>query len=170
VILTSDNGTSKQGTVPSRDERVKATLYEGGIHVPLVIAGPGVAQPGSTHSALVHLVDVLPTVAPLVGVSPEAPLDGVDLAPLLQDPLLPGPSYVSTAWAPEFGQLALAVRDRRFKVVREEGQTRLYDLFSPEGEERDLLLTELDPIAEAAWRYLSVLADRGPGISRDGSL
>jgi arylsulfatase A-like enzyme len=170
VILTADNGTSKQGTVHARDKRVKATLFEGGIHVPLVIVGPGVTQPGSTHGALVHLVDVLPTVASMVGVSPEAELDGVDLGPLLQDPLLPGPSYVGTAWAPEFGEVAMAVRDRRFKLVQEEGHSQLFDLDSPGGEEQDLLSRSLEPAAEAAWQRLSALAERGPGVPRDGSL
>ena len=43
-------------------------MYELGIRVPFIVAGPLVGEPGSTSHALVHVVDVLPTVADIAGV------------------------------------------------------------------------------------------------------
>lgn len=66
VLVTSDNGTPDdarpEGTPAGR---WKFTTWEGGISVPLVIAGPGIG-PG-TSSRLVSLVDLPATLAELVG-------------------------------------------------------------------------------------------------------
>jgi arylsulfatase A-like enzyme len=69
IIFVSDNGTAQAGvTPPWRSSRAKPTLYEAGINVPLIIAGPRVSAPGSECAALVHVVDVFATVAEIAGV------------------------------------------------------------------------------------------------------
>jgi arylsulfatase A-like enzyme len=82
----------------------------------MIVAGPGVARPGSTHDALIHTADIFATVAELTGASdylpakfpkqpkrqkpfgshktlsfglPAGPLDSVSFAPYLGDPALP---------------------------------------------------------------------------------
>jgi arylsulfatase A-like enzyme len=123
VVFLGDNGTERRSVRPPLDgEHGKATLYEGGTNVPLVVAGPGV-HPG-VADALVHLVDVLPTVAQLAGVPTTGlELDGVSFAPVLADPSDPGNrTFVYTE---RFGPLGpgpydldtRAVRDVRFKVM-----------------------------------------------------
>ena len=54
VIVTSDNGMPFP--------RAKATVYNGGTRVPLVIRWPGVSKAGTTVSGLVSLTDVAPTL------------------------------------------------------------------------------------------------------------
>ena len=54
VIVTSDNGMPFP--------RAKATVYDGGTRVPLVIRWPGVSKAGTTVSGLVSLTDVAPTL------------------------------------------------------------------------------------------------------------
>jgi arylsulfatase B len=168
VVVASDNGTSPEGTLQARDDRVKRTLFEGGIHVPLLFAGPG-AQEGGTSEALVHLVDVLPTVAALVGEEVPAVLDGVSLVPQLQDPLARGPPHVSTQWNPHFEAPELAVRDDRYKLVRDPQGDRLYDLWWSPDERQDLLGQELTMESLRAWDRLSSVAS-GSGEPRDGGL
>ncbi|MCH2065255.1 MAG: sulfatase [Roseibacillus sp.] len=59
VIFTSDNGG---GLSPNGALRAgKATLYEGGIRVPFVVAGPGI-QPGAQCDVPIVQWDLLPTV------------------------------------------------------------------------------------------------------------
>jgi arylsulfatase A-like enzyme len=93
VIFASDNGTSSWGArAPTSPDRVKLTPYEGGIRVPLIVAGPGVVE-GARSDALVHLVDILPTVAEVAQVDLAATgevFDGESLWPYLVDPARPG--------------------------------------------------------------------------------
>ena len=97
VIFAGDNGTSEFGVRPPTDpKKVKLSPYEGGIRVPLVVAGPGVTA-GARSSAKVHVVDVLPTVADLAGVDLAATgevFDGESLWPYLADPSRPGRSVL----------------------------------------------------------------------------
>lgn len=93
VIFASDNGTSSWGAQPPvRPDRVKLTPYEGGIRVPMIVAGPGVAK-GVRTDAMVHVVDILPTVAEVAQVDLAATgevFDGESLWPYLRDPTHPG--------------------------------------------------------------------------------
>jgi len=64
----------------------KGTTYEGGVRVPLMIAWPGVVQPGSTSDALVHATDLYPTLLDALAIPPNAAqkIDGVSLVPVLK--------------------------------------------------------------------------------------
>jgi iduronate 2-sulfatase len=67
----------------------KHTNYEQAAHIPLIIAAPGVTQPGTATGALVETVDLYPTLCELANLpAPSAPqkLDGQSLVPLLRDP------------------------------------------------------------------------------------
>lgn len=76
-VFLGDNGTP--GEVSKFSEpgiiNAKATLYEGGVHVPLIIWSTD-DQWGkiyaSTEDRLVHLVDLFPTLAEMAGVAPAA--------------------------------------------------------------------------------------------------
>jgi arylsulfatase A-like enzyme len=97
VILTADNGG--RGTVPGGDEKRTATnhpltgakhsLYEGGIRVPLLARGPGIAAGGVCHTPVVGY-DFLPTFFELAGGKGREPLtgdvDGVSLRKLFDNP------------------------------------------------------------------------------------
>jgi arylsulfatase B len=142
VVALGDNGTGEQAArAPYSEDHAKFSVYEGGVRVPLLVAGPHVRAPGSTSDALVHLVDVLPTLAELGGVRDpaawvEAPIDGLSLLPLLVDPdrgslreLLYTQRFLGVN--PDItnaGDLR-AVRDERFKLIRfSSGVEELYDL------------------------------------------
>ena len=88
VVVTSDNGTHPEALPRPDPDRGKGTLGELGVRVPLVVAGASVPTPGDSD-ALVHLVDLFPTVAELTGASspPSIPLDGHSLVPWLSDPV-----------------------------------------------------------------------------------
>lgn len=97
-ITLGDNGSMPRAIPPEHYvDRFKHTPYEGGVRVPLLVNGPVVDAPGTVSDALVHVVDLLPTVAELAGVplvGPEGdhvllpdgdlqPLDGRSLLPVL---------------------------------------------------------------------------------------
>lgn len=64
VIFIGDNGIPNQvNQGPFPVGRVKATVYEGGIHTPLIVAGPGVV-PGVCNQ-FVSSLDIMPTIVEL---------------------------------------------------------------------------------------------------------
>ena len=76
VVFTGDNGLS----LGEHGLFGKQNLYEfGGMHVPLVVAGPGVAKGRS--DALVYLMDLFPTFADFAGAAVPAGVEGRSLRP-----------------------------------------------------------------------------------------
>ena len=76
VIFSADNGPENYAM--ARDKKydhwssapfrgLKRFTYEGGHHVPFVIKWPGVTEPGSVSDALISQVDIMATLAALVG-------------------------------------------------------------------------------------------------------
>lgn len=85
----SMTGESKVKTVPCDNGDLKAgkgTLYEGGTRVPAFANWPGHIQAGEV-TELMHVVDMLPTLAKLAGASTakSKPLDGIDVWPAISD-------------------------------------------------------------------------------------
>lgn len=86
VIFTSDNGAYGGVTSLAPLRGVKGHLYEGGIRVPLIIRWPGMIQAGTESAEPVISMDFFPTILDAAGVerSPDVPLDGESLMPLLE--------------------------------------------------------------------------------------
>ena len=86
VIFTSDNGAATGSAAPWRGK--KATNYEGGVREPCIMRWPGRIPAGTTCPQIAGNIDLLPTLAKLVGVEPlkDRALDGRDITPLMFDP------------------------------------------------------------------------------------
>jgi N-sulfoglucosamine sulfohydrolase len=82
VIFMGDNGASQL--------RGKGTLYEFGIHVPLLVRWPGVVKPGSANSELVSGEDIGPTALQAARVSVPSDWTGKNLLPLLNGEVFSG--------------------------------------------------------------------------------
>jgi N-sulfoglucosamine sulfohydrolase len=77
IIFVSDNGIPFPGA--------KTTLYEAGIHLPMILAGPGIPA-GRTNQGLVSFADVAPTVLDFAQAKgPKHKLPGRSLLPILGD-------------------------------------------------------------------------------------
>lgn len=75
IVFMSDNGIPFPGA--------KTNLYEAGVHLPLIMAGPGV-PPGRTNQALVSWVDIAPTMLDWCKAKgPSYKLPGRSLLPIL---------------------------------------------------------------------------------------
>jgi arylsulfatase A-like enzyme len=81
VIFTSDHGYH----LGEHGLWQKQSLFEESTRVPLIIAGPGVAKPGSVAAAPVGLIDLYPTLAELCRVNRPENLQGQSLAPILKN-------------------------------------------------------------------------------------
>lgn len=79
IIVTSDNGPFFEGSSGGL-KGGKGNSWEGGYRVPFIAAWPSVIPRGRTSDALTMNVDVLPTVADILGIAPTAEeIDGVSL-------------------------------------------------------------------------------------------
>lgn len=151
VVFTSDNGglctlegMARPATTNAPLREGKGWLYEGGIRVPLVIAGPGIAK-GAPCDVPVWGADLFPTVMALTGQSLSEGLDGVDLTGLLaKEPKGGQPAERALWWhyphySNQMGRPGAAIRKGRWKYVtffEKPGvdQGELYDLQADPGE------------------------------------
>jgi arylsulfatase A-like enzyme len=127
VIFASDNGPAPiAGMIESLRAKghdsaggwrgAKQDLYEGGHRVPFIVKWPGVVAPGTSSRSLVSLVDVLATVADIVGrpLPAGAAEDSVSFLPLLRQP---GAVFERRgAVVFQSGNGSLAIRDGRWKL------------------------------------------------------
>lgn len=186
VVFLGDNGTLHTVIQPPYpQDRGKGTLYQGGIRIPLIVAGPAVIRPGRESSHLVHSVDLFATLLNLAGANSSAvipaghPVDSRSLMPILRDePFVPSESCIltenfSATLAPAVaGRAAL---DGRYKLIRfDDGLSGFYDL-EADPVEKDNLLTRgaaMDPEAQEAHDRLAAKLEAwretpaGPALAR----
>jgi len=129
VIFVGDNGTP--GGVKDTGTGVRASkggVYEGGVHVPLVIAGAGVTRQGREDDLFV-VSDVYASVLDLAGVPVSHVNDSYSVKPLLSDETATnGRTHSFTEVSNGTSNRTYAVRDKRFKLVAISQQRGLYDL------------------------------------------
>jgi iduronate 2-sulfatase len=96
----------------------KHTNYEQANRIPLLIAAPGVAQPGTSTRQPAGSVDLFPTLAELAGLPAPAgpqPIDGLSLVPVLRDPAARVRDHTFHAYPK--AKLGRAVRTDRHRLV-----------------------------------------------------
>ncbi|MEM7147912.1 MAG: sulfatase [Verrucomicrobiota bacterium] len=154
IIYFSDNGG--RTTIPKAPDRIedrnaplrdgKHSFYEGGIRVPFIIAGPGVA-PGSHSDVPVTGLDIFPTLADLAKYPDPLPdnIDGGSLAAVLHNNGSgsvdrPRP-YLIFHQAADRDPIS-AIRLDNFKLVktwdRKKNKLELFDLSTDLSEQHDL--------------------------------
>lgn len=90
VIFTSDNGPwlsygDHAGSAKPLREG-KGTMFDGGCRVPCVMWWPGKIPAGTTCREPAMTIDILPTIAGLIGAKlPDHKIDGLDIWPLMAD-------------------------------------------------------------------------------------
>ena len=83
-IFIGDNGTGGQTIEsPYSKEKSKGTLYQGGIHVPMVISGSMVDRKGEREDAMINSVDLFATISDIAGASNYEDIDGVSFVDML---------------------------------------------------------------------------------------
>ena len=140
LVVTSDHGEEffeHGGVLHGR------TQYEEVTHVPLILAGPGIAG-GRRISTPVSLLDVMPTLLARSGVPRPPGLDGEDLGPLLVGKRVPGLEARALFGEADHNNvvqdMTRSVRylTHKLHVDRVLGTAALYDLGSDPAERTDL--------------------------------
>jgi len=121
IVFSGDNGLS----LGEHGLFGKQNLYEfGGMHVPLVIAGPGI--PKGRSDALVYLMDLFPTIAGFGSAKVPAGVEGQSLVPILGGKSTKVRNVLYTAYR----DCQRSIRDERWKLIRYPlvDRTQLFDL------------------------------------------
>ena len=154
VIFTADNGGHRLSDNGPFFHH-KATLWEGGVRVPCLLRWPAklakgrdVPQPGIT-------MDLTATILGVAGAEkPDRPLDGLDLLPLLT-----GQKEVERTFCWRIDRAdrrQKAVRQGKWKYLKDGAIELLFDLSADPGERRDLAYRHPEVVARlrdalAAW-------------------
>lgn len=137
ILLTSDHGEllySHPKDFLTFDHR---SLYDADLHIPMIVAGPGVPQ-GRITDALGSNVDTAPTILDLAGLPPLADAEGHSLKPLIDGRAQSVNQYV---YAEEDVAIPMrSVRNTFYKLILNlwTGHEQLYDLKNDPGELTDV--------------------------------
>lgn len=140
----------------------KMGMHEGAIATPLIAHWPGrITDAGGLRHAMIHLVDVAPTVLALAGVDAPARaregsapvMHGRDFSPCFTDR---SASVHEVLWWCHAGNRALREGDWKMVALRH-GKPELYDLATDRCETRDLAATDPRRLAklEAEWARIA---------------
>ncbi len=138
ILFIGDNGTpGRVAQAPYDADRAKGSLYEGGIRVPLVVAGPPVQRPGEREAAPVVSADLFATIAELAGAESPRTETSVSLLPYLEGASAPERAIAYSEYfrgdeaqaTDDPAAYGWTVRDDRFQlVVLDSGDRMLFDL------------------------------------------
>jgi arylsulfatase A-like enzyme len=165
VIVSADHGESFEHNWFSH---TGPYLYNGLIHIPLLIHLPGQKQ-GARVNYLAQQADLLPTIIDLVGGPMPTRTDGVSLKPALQGKALPERYVFSMNFEPNrtFDPITkgtVAVMDDEFKYVNylDHHQEALYRYKSDQFEDHNLIDSE----PEVATRMRDALSEKLKEVNR----
>jgi arylsulfatase A-like enzyme len=168
VLFTSDNGGSGAGSSNGPLRGGKATMWEGGIRVPLLARWPGRLPAGKVNDEFVSSLEFFPTFSALAG-APSPPgvvLDGFNALPVWEGKAKS--QRKDFFWHRPFDNSS-AARVGQWKWVRSsKGGGGLFDLSADLGEKQDLSAEKPDVLRmvegryAAWWREMQAAEPRGP--------
>lgn len=175
IIYTADHGAQGRNANGALTNG-KGTVWEGGLRVPLLVAGPGIKAGAFSH-VRASTVDILPTVLELAGIKSDAlpkGIEGGSLAGILkqgdsapvnrprEELVIHFPHYDKDDLGP-----ASAILLRDYKMIRffeEDPKRRLFDLKRDISEEHDLAAAKPDVVAAMEKRLNEYFALVNAGI------
>jgi arylsulfatase A-like enzyme len=142
VIFIGDNGVPppvKDTATGLRD--AKGSAYEGGVRVPLIVAGAGVTRRGRDNSLFVT-ADLYATILDVAGVGVSHVNDSYSIKPLFtNEAAFSGRAYSFSEISNGTAGRQYGLKDSRFKLVNNLGNWELYDLVSDAHETTNLFTT-----------------------------
>jgi len=111
IIFTTDHGIAFPGA--------KATLFDPGIEIALIMHGPDEFSGGKVIDAMVSNADLMPTLCEVAGIEPPAEIDGKSLLPLVRGEVakLHERIFVELTYHAAYDPMR-GIRTERFKYIR----------------------------------------------------
>jgi len=140
IIFVGDNGTPNGALQNFPSGRGKGSLYQGGLHVPMIVSGKGVTRIGEREDALVHVTDIYATVLEIGGANlPGGMYNSLSFKHKLDNS--PGDerlyNYIEYSRPSGAGW---AIRDAQYKYIEfDNGTQEFYDLLNDPFENNNLI-------------------------------
>ncbi len=148
VLFVSDNGTPAPAAAADQDpSKIKGSVYDGGVRVPMIAVGAGVHWSGVECDAVVNTTDFMATFAQLLHVKLALPkgygLDSRSFADCFLDPFQPRNArrwVFSEIFSPNgdpFGTKGTRrrmIRNSTHKLMRNGNAERFFDMVNDPGE------------------------------------
>jgi len=144
IIYVGDNGTPNGVLRNYPNGHGKGFLYQGGIRVPMIVAGKGVERKGVRESALIHVADIHATILESAGTE----LSGGLFNSLSFDHLFSGANGATRTYnfsdSERNGNYNYAIRNDRYKLITFADEPQeMYDLLLDSLEFDNLLLSPI---------------------------
>lgn len=150
IIFIGDNGTPNQVAQEYNSRRVKGSLYQGGINVPMVISGKNVTRINDTEDALINVTDLYATIANIAGVNVSNINDSYSFHELLSTAGEGKRACIYSEIEGNSGLLSKTIRNKTHKyILFEDGSESLFNLNEEPLETKDLLRTNNLPLSES---------------------
>jgi len=182
VIFSSDNGGG-QSNAPLQGG--KAKMWEGGLRIPMIVAGPGIAENSQCDKPVAQW-DYLTTMHDLAGSTAALPydLDGISLRPVLEQgndgQLAKRDTGLVFHFPAHYTVPITSYRDGDFKLMRHlnSGEIKLFDVVKDMGESNDLsksmqektadMVRKLDAYLDkvGAWKMEEVYTTRAEELEK----
>nr|WP_299383425.1 sulfatase-like hydrolase/transferase [Allomuricauda sp.] len=148
IIFLGDNGTPNQVAQEYPNRRVKGSLYQGGINVPMIVSGTMVTRKGELEQALIGSTDLFATIAEVAGTGISEIEDSLSFRGLLDSPNGAQRQFVYTERGDDSGEIDQTIRNATHKyMLFADGTESLYDLSTDPFELTDLLDTGQLPLS-----------------------
>ena len=144
IIFIGDNGTPNQVTEAYNSKRVKGSLYQGGINVPMIVSGRNVMRINETENALINTTDLFATIANVAGVNIDKINDSNSFYKLLSNSTTQTREY---AYAED--EFNVTIRNNTHKyMLFSDGSEALYNLENDNLETINLLNKNRLPLSD----------------------
>ncbi len=164
IIFIGDNGNAIQTAQIANVNQAKGTIYQYGVHVPFIISGPSVVNPGRVSDALVNTADLFATVLELMGdttwqlqIPVNKPVDSKSILPILknQNSQIRPWAFTEIFRTPTDSGDGKAMRNREYKLLNfDYGHQEFYNLTNDSLETNDLLTGTLSSTDIINYNYL----------------
>ena len=163
IVFLGDNGSPSQVVQsPFSNGKAKGSLYQGGVHVPMVVSGAGVSRKGAIEEALITNVDLYNTFLEIAGEEPQDQLDSQSFFALLQNASTAQRSYNYTeVLSSRPNRSGYTIGNNQYKLmVFDNGSQALYQYHIDPDQTTNLLESTLDSEASEAYQALLLEANR----------
>lgn len=163
-IFIGDNGNTQKTAQIANIERSKGTVYEYGVHVPMIFSGPSVVNKNRNTDALVNVADIFATVLELNGINnwqsqipTNKPVDSKSFLPIIknENTKIRNWTFCENFKLTPDSSDGKAIRNETYKLIRFDNEIQeFYNLKIDKDETNNLLKSKMSIDDISNYQYL----------------